>query len=71
MLTTPVVITWPLSGAPPEHLHDQAEHPRLQTAGTQHHHEVADLADLVTGRVEDREPGQARREDAGGGGAHE
>ena len=81
MLTTPVVMTWPLStwvtrvigtkiAAPAEHLDDQAEHARRQTAGPEHRDEVADLADLVARRVEHRQPGQAAGEDAVGCGAH-
>ena len=81
MFTTPVVITWPLSTwvtrvigtkmrPAPEDLDDQAQHPGLQTARTEHHDEVADLADLVARGVEDRQPGQSGREDAVGGGAH-
>ena len=57
--------------AAPEDLHDQPEHPGLQAARSDHRDQVTDLADLVAGRVEHRQPGQPGGEDAGRGGAHE
>ena len=45
--------------APPgEHLDHQAEHARRLGALPQHHHDVADLADLIPVRVVDGETGQ-------------
>ena len=54
-----------------EDLDHDTQDPGRQTARAQHRHEVAQLAHLVAGRVEHRQAGQACREDAGRGRAHE
>ena len=55
---------------PPEHLGHHPEHARLAALRAERHHEVTHLADLVALGVEDRQPDEAGREDAGRGGAH-
>ena len=51
-------------------LRHRAEHPRLAGLRAERHHEVPHLGHLVALGVEDRQPDEAGREDAGGGGAH-
>ena len=84
MLSSPVVITWPASMLVTRVIGAKIwRRPNTSTtspttrgcetsadAGAQHHHDVADLADLVALGVEHRQPGEAGREDAGRCGAH-